>query len=139
MHHNCTHTSCCDGYWIFQFSSVQLLSCVQLFVTPRTAAHQASMSITNSQSLLKLVSVKSMMPSNNHILCCPLLFLPSVFPIIRIVSNESVLLTKWPKYWSSNFSIIQSSEYSGLISAWQQAPSDYFLLEQNGNHPFSTT
>ena len=89
--------------------------------------------------LLKLMSIELVMPSNHHILYCPLLFLPSIFPIIRVFSNESVLLTKWPKYWSSNFSIIRSSEYSGLISAWQQAPPDYFLLEQNGNHPFSTT
>ena len=96
------------------FSSVQSLSCVQLFVTPWTAAHQASLSITNSQSLLKLMSIESVMPSNHPTLCHPLL-LPSVFPSIRVFSNESVLM-RWPKYWSVSFSISPSNEYSGLIS-----------------------
>ena len=82
-----------------QFSSVQSLSRVQLFATPWTAACQASQSITNSQSLLKLMSIKSVMPSNHLILCCPLLLPPSVFPSIRVFSNESVLLIRWPKYW----------------------------------------
>ena len=99
-----------------QCSSVQLLSCVQLFLTPWTAAHQASLSVTNSWSLLKVTSIKSVMPSNHLIPCCPLLLLPSIFPIIRVFSNESVLRIRWPKYWSFSFSISPSSEYSGLIS-----------------------
>jgi len=96
------------------FSSVQWLSSVRLFVTPWIAACQASLSITNSQSLLKLMSIVSMMPSNHLILCRPLLLLPSIFPNIRVSSNELVLQIRWPKYWS--FSISPSSEYSGLIS-----------------------
>ena len=96
--------------------SVQLLSHVQLFVIPWTAAHQASLSITNSQSLLKLMSIKSVMPSNHLILCHPLLLPPSIFPSIRVFSNESVLCIRWPKYWSFSFSISPSNEYSGLIS-----------------------
>ena len=98
-----------------QFSSVQSLCCVQLFVTPWTAAHQASLSITNSPSLLKLMSIESMMPSNHLILCHPLL-LPSVFPSIRVFSSESVLLIRWPKHWSFSFSSSPSNEYSGLIA-----------------------
>ena len=98
------------------FSSVQLLSCVWLFATPWTAACQASLSITNSQSLLKLVCIKSVMPSNHLILCCPLLFLPSIFPSIMVFCNESVLHIRWPKNWSFSFSISPSNEYSGLIS-----------------------
>ena len=98
------------------FSSVQLLSHARLFATPWTAAYQASLSITNSQSLLKLMSIKSVMPSNHLILCHPLLLLPSIFPSIRVFSNESVLHIRWPKYWSFSFSINPSSEYSGLIS-----------------------
>ena len=96
--------------------SVQSLSRVQLFATPRTAAHQASQSITNSWSLLKLMSIESVMPSNRLILCCPLLLPPSIFPSIRVFSNESVLCIRWPKYWHFNFSISLSSEYLGLIS-----------------------
>ena len=96
-----------------QCSSVRLLSCVQLFVTPWTAAHQASLSITNSQSLLKLISMESVMPSNHLILCCPLL-LPSIFLII--FSNESALHIRWPKCWSFSFSSSPSSEYARLIS-----------------------
>ena len=96
-------------------SSIQLLSCVRLFPTPWTTARQASLSITNSRSLLKLTSIESMMPSNHLILCCPLL-LPSIFPSIRVFSNESVLCIRWPKYWSFSFSISSSNEYSGLIS-----------------------
>ena len=92
-----------------------MLSHVQLFVTPWTAVRQASMSITNSQSLLKFTSIKLVMPSNRLILCHPLLFLPSVFPSIRVFSNESVLHVRGPKYWSFNFSINPSNEYSGLI------------------------
>ena len=99
-----------------QFSSVQLLSCVQLFATPWTAARQASMPITNSRTLLKLMSIESVMPSNHLILYCPLLLLPSIFPRIRIFSNESVLLRSSPKYWSFSFSISPSNEYSELIS-----------------------
>ena len=99
----------------FWFSSVQLLRCVQLFATPWSAARQASLSITNSQSLFKLMSIESVMPSNHLILCCPLLLLPSIFPSIRVFSNESVLCIRWPKYWSFSFSISPSSEYSGLI------------------------
>ena len=99
-----------------KLSSVQSLSYVQPFVTPRTAARQASMSITNSQSLLKLISIKSVMLSNHLILCHPLLLLPSIFPSIRVFSNESVLHIRWPKYWSFSFSISPFNEYSGLIS-----------------------
>ena len=98
--------------------SVQSLSRVRLIVTPWTAGHQASLSITNSQSLLKLMSIKSVRPSNHLILCLPLLFLPSIFPSIRVFSNESVLLIRWPKNWSFSFSISPSNEYSGLISFW---------------------
>ena len=97
-------------------SSVQSLSHVQLFVTSWTAAHQASLSITNSQSLLKLISIKSVMPCNLLILCCPLLLLPSIFPSIRVFSSESVLRIRWPNYWSFSCSISPSNEYSGLIS-----------------------
>ena len=101
---------------IIQFSSFQLLSCVWLFVTPWTTARQASLSITNSQSLLKPMSIESVMPSNHLILCHPLLLLPSIFPSIRVFSNESAVCIRWPKDWSSNFSISPSNEYSGLIS-----------------------
>ena len=96
-----------------QFSS---LSHVRLFATPWTAAYQASLSITNSWSLLKIVSIKSVMPSNHLILCHPLLLLPSVFTSIRVSSTESVLHIRWPKFWSFSFSLSPSSEYSGLIS-----------------------
>ena len=97
-------------------SSVQLLSHVLLFVTPWTAAHQASLSITNSQSLLKLMSIESVMPPNHLILCHPLLLPPSIFLRIRVFYNESVLRIRWPKYWSFSFSISPFNEYSGLIS-----------------------
>ena len=96
------------------FSSVQLLSCVWLFVTPWTAACQASLSITNSQSLLKLMSIELVMPCNHLILCHPLLLPASILPSIRVFSNESVILIRWPKYWS--FSLSPSNEYSELIS-----------------------
>ena len=99
---------------VLGFSSVQSLSRVQLFASPWTAAHQASLSITNSRSLLKLMSIKSAMPSNHLILCHPLLP-SSIFPSIRVFSNESVLHIRWPKYWSFSFSISPSNEYSGLI------------------------
>ena len=98
------------------FSSVQLLSCVQLSATPWTAARQAFQSITNSRSLLKLMSIKPVMPSNHLILCHPLLLLPSIFPSIRGFSNESVLRIRWSKCWSFSFRISPSNEYLGLIS-----------------------
>ena len=97
------------------FSSVQSLSCVQLFATPWTTARQASLSITNSRSLLKLISMESVMLSNHVILGRPLLLPPSIFPSIRVFSNESVLHIRWLKYWSFSFSIIPSNEFSGLI------------------------
>ena len=97
-------------------NSVQLLGHVQLFATPWTAASQASLSITNTWSLLKLLSIESVMPSNQLILCRPLLLLPSIFPSIRVFSNELVLPIRWPKYWSFSFSISPSNDYSGLIS-----------------------
>ena len=96
------------------FSSVQLLSRVRLFATPWTAAHQASLSITNSWSLLKLMSILSVMPSNDHILCCPLLLLPSIFPSIRVFSNESVLSIRWPKYWGFSFIILPVNIQDGF-------------------------
>ena len=99
----------------FSFS-VQLLSHVLLFMTPWTAACQASLSITNSWSSPKPISIESVMPSNHLILCCPLLLLLSIFPRIRVFSNESALYIRWPKYWSFSFSISPSNEYSGLIS-----------------------
>ena len=99
-------------------SSVQFSSLIHiwLFATPWTAAHQASLSISNSQTLLKLMSIELVMPSNHLILCYPILLLPSIFPSIRVFSNESVLHIRWPKYWSFSFSSSPSSEYSGLIS-----------------------
>ena len=99
-----------------QFSSVQSLSHVWLFVSPWTAAHQTSLSITNSRRLLKLMSIEPVMPSNRLILCHPLFLPPSIIPNIGVSSNESVLCIRWPKYWSFNFSISPSNEYSGLIS-----------------------
>ena len=99
-----------------QFSSVELLSRVRLFVTPWTATCQASLSITNSRSLRKLTSIESVMPSNHLILCCPLHLLPSIFPSIRVFSNESALHIRWPKHWSFSFNISPSNEYPGLIS-----------------------
>ena len=115
-----------DNYKVMCISSVQSelsvrlfsqsLSRVRLFATPWTTALQASLSITNSQSLLKLMSIGPVMPSNHLILCCPLLLPPSIFPSIRVFSNESVLPIRWPKYWSFSFSISPFNEYSGLIS-----------------------
>ena len=98
------------------FSSAQLLSCVRLFATPWIAAHQASLSITNSRSLPKLMSIKSVMPSSHLILCRPLLFLPPIPPSIRVFSSESTLHMRWPKYWSFSFGISPSNEHPGLIS-----------------------
>ena len=100
----------------YPISSVQLLSCVRLFATPWTAARQASLSITNSRSLLKFMSIELVMPSNHLILCHPLLLPPSVFPSIRVFSHESALRIRWPKYWSFSFNIRPSNEHSGLIS-----------------------
>ena len=102
--------------WKPQFSSVQSVSCVQLFATSWIAAHQASLSITNSWSSLKLTSIKSVMPCNHLILCHPLLLLPPIPPSIRIFSNESTLRMRWPKYWSFSFSISPSKEHPGLMS-----------------------
>ena len=99
------------------FSSVQLLSRVRLFMTPWIAARQASLSITNSQSLLKLMSIESVMPSSHLILCCPLLLLPPIPPSIRVFSNESTLRMRWPKYWSFSFSNSPCNEHPGLISS----------------------
>ena len=99
-----------------KISSVQLLICVWLFATPWATARQASLSISSSQSLLKFMSITSVMLSNCLVLCHPLLLLPSIFPSIRVFSNESVLHIWWPKYWSFSFNISPSSEYSGLIS-----------------------
>ena len=99
-----------------RFSSVQSLSRVWLFATPWITAHQASLSITNSRSLLKLMSIESVMPSSHLILCHPLLLLPSIPPSVRVFSNESALHIRWPKYWSFSFSIRPSNEHPGLIS-----------------------
>ena len=106
-------TSASSSYPSVQFS-FSLIS--NFFVSPWTAAHQASLSITNSWSLLKLMSIESVMPSNHLILCHPLLLLPSIFPSIRVFSSESALHIRWPKYWSFNFNISPANEYSGLIS-----------------------
>ena len=102
--------------WNPQFSSVQLLSCVQLFVTPWIAARQDSLSITNSRSSLKLMSIELVMPSSHLILCRPLFLLPPIPPSIRVFSNESTLHMRWPEYWSFSFSIIPSKEHPRLIS-----------------------
>ena len=101
---------------LLQFSSVQSLSCVRLFAAPWTAARQASLSITNSRSLPRFMFIESVMPSNHLILCCPLLLPPSIFPNIRVFSNESSLRIRWPKFWSFSFNISPSSEHPGLIS-----------------------
>ena len=103
--------------WLkYYISSVQLLRCVRLFATPWTAAHQASLSITNYRSLSKLMSLESVMPSNHLILCRPLLLLPSIFPSIRVFPTESALRIRWPEDWSFSLNISLSNEYSGLIS-----------------------
>ena len=107
--------SCSSRSGFSKFSSVQLLSHIWLFATPRTAARQASLSITNSRSLPKLMSIESVMPSNYLILCHPLLLLPSIFPSIRVFSNESAVCIRWPKYWSFSFNISPSNEHPGLI------------------------
>ena len=122
---------------ILTFSSFQSLIHVWLFETPWTAAHQASLSLTVYCSLRKLMSIASVMPSNHLILCRPLLLLPSVFPSIKVFSNQSALLIKWPKYWSFSFSISSSNEYSGFISF----TTDWFdLLASKGlSRDFSST
>ena len=120
----------------FSISSVHLLSCVQLYVTPWTVARQASLSITNYWNLPKLMSIESVMLSNHLILCHPLLFLSSIFPSVRVFPNESVLCIRWPKYWSFSFSISPSSEYSGLIpfrSDWFFSIFTYILTIFFGN------
>ena len=103
-------------YLIIQFSLAQSFSCVWLFATPWTAARQACLSIANSRSLPKPMSIESVMPSNRLILCRPLLLLPSIFPSIRVFSNESALRTRWPKYWSFSFNVSPTNEHPGLIS-----------------------
>ena len=114
-----------------QFSLVQLLSRVRLFVTPWIAAQQASLSITNSRSSPKLMCIKSVMPSSHLILCRPLLLLPPIPPRIRVLSNESTLCMRWPKYWSFSLSISPSNEHPGLISFWM----DWLdLLAVQGTH-----
>ena len=127
---------------MFQFSSVQSLSHVRLFVIPWTVAHQASLSITNSQSLPKLMSIESRMPSNHLILCHPLLLQPSIFPSIRAFSNESVLRIRWPKYWSFSFNISPSNEHSGLIPFrmdWLDLPAVQGTLKSLLQHHSSKT
>ena len=99
---------------VYIYIYTHTFSRIQLFATPWTAACQASLSITNSWSLLKLISIESVTPSNHFILCCPLLLLPAIFPSVRVFSNESVQI-RWPKYWSFSFSISPSNEYSGLV------------------------
>ena len=115
------HAMLYQGYYFYfcsenNISSVQSLSHIWLFATPRIAARQASLSITNSRSSLRLMSIESVMPSNHLILCHPLLLLPSIFPSIRVFSNESAVRIRWPKYWSFSFNISPSGEHLGLIS-----------------------
>ena len=112
----CMSLYSCKSLTILQFSSVQSLSRVQLFVTPWISARQASLSITNSQTLLKLMSIELVMPPSHLILCHPLLLLPPIPPSIRVFSNEPALRMRWPEYWSFSFSIIPSNEHSVLIS-----------------------
>ena len=129
---------CWDYPGTSERESVQLLSCVWLFATPWNAARQASLSITNSQSLLKLMSIKSVMPSNHLILCHPLLLLPSILPRIRVFSNESVFPIRWPKYWSFSFNIIPMNvqewfplEWTGLELLAVQGTQESSLLPQS--------
>ena len=121
-----------------KISSVQLLSRVQILVIPWTVARQASLSITNSWSLLKLISIKSVMPFNHLILCHSLLLLPSIFPRIRVFSNESIFRIRWPKHWSFSFNISPSNEYSGLISFridWLDLPAVQGTLYESSPTP----
>ena len=124
---------------LIQFSSVQLLSRVLLFATPRIAACQASLSITNSRSSLKLMCIESVMPSNHLILCHPLLLLPPIPPSIRVFSNESSLGMRWPKYWSFSFSISHSNEHPGLISFRMHWQSKGLLQSKGLSRVFSNT
>ena len=130
-------------YEMPQFSSVQSLSCVRLFATPWTAARQASLSITtNSQSLPKIMSIESVIPTNHLILCRPFLLLPSIFPDIRVFSNESALRIRWPKYWSFSFNISPSNEHPGLISFrmdWLDLPAVQGTLQSHLQHHSSKT
>ena len=121
------------------FVVVQLLTCIWFFVTPWTAACQASLSFTISWSLLKLMSTKAVMPSNHLIFCGPLLLLPSIFPSIRVFSSESALCIRWPKYWSFSFSISPSNEYSGLMSFRMERKSDPTLQSKGLSRVFSNT
>ena len=123
-----------------QFSSVQSLCRVQLFVTPWITAHQASLSITNSRSSLKLTSIESVMPSSHLIFCCPLFLLPPITPSIRVFSNESTLRMKWPKYWSFSFSISPSNEHPGLTSFridWLKAFKKFFIHHKRTEREFT--
>ena len=122
----------------FQFSSVQSFSCIRFFATPWAAAHQAYLSIINSWSLPKLMSNQSVMPSNDQILCCPIL-LPTAFPSIRVFSDELALHIRWPEYWSFSFSISPSNEYSGHISFridWFDLLAVQQTLEESSFHSF---
>ena len=112
----CSLTFLLSHTTFYVLCSIQSLSCLQLFVTPWITACQASLSITNSWSLPKLMSIESVIPSNNLILCCPLLLQPSIFPSFRVFSNESALRIRWPKYWRFSFNISPSNEHPGLIS-----------------------
>ena len=112
----CSLTFLLSHTTFYVLCSIQSLSCLQLFVMPWITARQASLSITSSWSLPKLMSIESVMPSNNLILCCPLLLQPSIFPSIRVFSNESALRIRWPKYWRFSFNISPSNEHPGLIS-----------------------
>ena len=125
----------CSQLW-HKVGSVQCLSCVWLFVTPWTAARQVSLSITNSWTLLKIMSIESMMPSNHLILCRPLL--PSILPSIRVFSSESVVQIRWPKYWNFSFSISPSSEYSGL-SSFRMDWFDFLVIQRTLSRVFSNT
>ena len=116
MYRTMSSTNSDSFVYFSNFSSVQLLSCVRILATPWTAAHQASLSVTNSWSPPKPMSIESMMPSNHLILCRPLLLLPSIFPSMKVFSNESALRFRWPKYWSFSFNISPSKEHPGLIS-----------------------
>ena len=127
-----------ESIWVEpQFSSVQSFSHVRLFATPWTAARQASLSITNSQSLLRFMSIESVIPSNHPTLCRPLLLLPSIFPSIKVFSNKSALDIRWQKYWSFSFSISSSNEYSGPISLridWLNLPAFQGTLKSLHQH-----
>ena len=124
------------GMLIISFSSVQSLSCVQLFATPGIAARQASLSITNSRSSLRFMSIESVMPSSHLILCRPLFLLPPIPPSIRVFSSESTLHMRWPKYWSFSFSIIPSKEIPGLISLQSKGLSRVFSNTTVQKHQF---